>query len=72
MSACGMQSPSLGRRTLRDVQLGEWRVRRRCPHLKADLTWFGVVDGETLTCQLHGWRYDLPSGRCLTSSPQLQ
>jgi UDP-MurNAc hydroxylase len=20
-----------------------------------------------LTCQLHGWKFDLPSGRCLTS-----
>lgn len=58
-----------GRQTdTEDVQLGQWWVQRRCPHLKADLTRFGIVDGETLTCQLHGWRYDLPSGRCLTST----
>ncbi|HKD96800.1 MAG TPA: Rieske 2Fe-2S domain-containing protein [Micromonosporaceae bacterium] len=50
-----------------DVRLGDWIVQRRCPHLKADLTRFGVIDGETLTCQLHGWRFDLASGRCLTS-----
>jgi UDP-MurNAc hydroxylase len=50
-----------------DVKLGDWIVQRRCPHLKADLTRFGIIDGDTLTCQLHGWRFDLPSGRCLTS-----
>ncbi|GAA3457424.1 MBL fold metallo-hydrolase [Dactylosporangium matsuzakiense] len=50
-----------------DVKLGDWIVQRRCPHLKADLTRFGIVDGNTLTCQLHGWKFDLPSGRCLTS-----
>ena len=51
-----------------DIIIGDWVVQRRCPHLKADLTRFGVLDGDTLTCQLHGWRYDLPSGRCLTSA----
>jgi UDP-MurNAc hydroxylase len=50
-----------------DTQLGDWTVQRRCPHLKADLSRFGIVDGNTLTCQLHGWKFDLPSGRCLTS-----
>ncbi|MET7421736.1 Rieske 2Fe-2S domain-containing protein [Dactylosporangium sp. NPDC005555] len=50
-----------------DIKLGDWVVQRRCPHLKADLTRFGIVDGKTLTCQLHGWKFDLPSGRCLTS-----
>ncbi|GIJ45837.1 putative Rieske 2Fe-2S iron-sulfur protein [Virgisporangium aliadipatigenens] len=50
-----------------DITLDGWKVQRRCPHLKADLTRFGIVDGNTLTCQLHGWRFDLPSGRCLTS-----
>jgi UDP-MurNAc hydroxylase len=50
-----------------DITLGDWVVQRRCPHLKADLTRFGIVDGGTLTCQLHGWKFDLASGRCLTS-----
>jgi UDP-MurNAc hydroxylase len=52
---------------LEDIKLGDWIVQRRCPHLKADLTRFGIVDGDQLTCQLHGWRFDLASGRCLTS-----
>jgi UDP-MurNAc hydroxylase len=51
-----------------DITLGDWVVQRRCPHLKADLTRFGVIEGETLTCQLHGWKFDLTSGRCLTSA----
>ncbi len=50
-----------------DVKLGDWIVQRRCPHLKADLTRFGIVDGRTLTCQLHGWKFDLETGKCLTS-----
>jgi UDP-MurNAc hydroxylase len=51
-----------------DVRLGDWTVQRRCPHLKADLTRFGIIEGDTLTCQLHGWKFDLASGRCLTSA----
>jgi UDP-MurNAc hydroxylase len=50
-----------------DVTLGGWVMQRRCPHLKADLTRFGIVDGNVLTCQLHGWKFDLASGKCLTS-----
>jgi UDP-MurNAc hydroxylase len=54
--------------TLVDRTTGKaWQVQRRCPHLKADLTRFGIADDGTLTCQLHGWRFDLESGRCLTS-----
>jgi len=51
-----------------DATLGDWVVQRRCPHLKADLTRFGIIDDATLTCQLHGWKFDLVSGRCLTSA----
>lgn len=51
-----------------DITLDGWVLQRRCPHLKADLTRFGIVDGGTLTCQLHGWKFDLASGRCLTSA----
>lgn len=50
-----------------DITLGGWVLQRRCPHLKADLTRFGIVTDGTLTCQLHGWKFDLASGRCLTS-----
>jgi UDP-MurNAc hydroxylase len=50
-----------------DVRLGDWIVQRRCPHLKADLTRFAKIEDGVLTCQLHGWKFDLTSGRCLTS-----
>ncbi|HZQ33842.1 MAG TPA: Rieske (2Fe-2S) protein, partial [Mycobacterium sp.] len=49
------------------VVLDGWEVQRRCPHLKADLSKFGVVEGNTLTCNLHGWQWNLDTGRCLTA-----
>ena len=47
--------------------LDGWEIQRRCPHLKADLSKFGVVEGSTLTCNLHGWQWNLENGRCLTA-----
>ena len=44
-----------------------YMVQRRCPHLKADLTRFGEVENGVLTCTLHGWQYELATGKCLTS-----
>ncbi|MEE2678492.1 MAG: Rieske 2Fe-2S domain-containing protein [Myxococcota bacterium] len=35
-----------------------------CPHLGAHLGHGGTVDGETLRCPFHGWRFD-GSGRCV-------
>jgi UDP-MurNAc hydroxylase len=49
------------------ITLGGFEMQRRCPHLKADLSKFGVVEGSTLTCNLHGWQWNLDNGRCLTS-----
>src|SRR4051812_11754829 len=49
------------------IDLDAYRIQRRCPHLKADLSKFGVVEGSTLTCNLHGWQWNLDTGRCLTS-----
>jgi UDP-MurNAc hydroxylase len=50
-----------------DIRLGDWIVQRRCPHLRGDLSRFGSVDGTILTCTMHGWKYDLTTGRCLTN-----
>ncbi|MER6016253.1 Rieske 2Fe-2S domain-containing protein [Streptomyces bluensis] len=50
-----------------DIELGGWRVQRRCPHLQADLSRFGHIEDGVLTCTMHGWRYDLSTGRCLTA-----
>jgi UDP-MurNAc hydroxylase len=49
------------------VTVDGWEIQRRCPHLKADLSKFGVVEGNTLTCNLHGWQWRLDDGRCLTA-----
>ena len=49
------------------VQIGDYMVQRRCPHLKADLGRFAEVHDGVLQCGMHGWRFDLASGRCLTS-----
>ncbi|WP_369202839.1 Rieske (2Fe-2S) protein [Streptomyces sp. PU-14G] len=49
------------------ARAGDYVVQRHCPHLGADLERFGVVEGGILTCQLHGWEFDLATGTCLTS-----
>jgi UDP-MurNAc hydroxylase len=49
-------------------ECGNYLVQRRCPHLKADLKRFGVLDKNgVLTCQMHGWQFDLATGRCLNA-----
>ena len=50
-----------------DVQLGDWVVQRRCPHLRADLSKTAKIEDGVLTCSLHDWKWDLSSGRCLTT-----
>jgi UDP-MurNAc hydroxylase len=47
--------------------LDGWEIQRRCPHMKADLTRFATIEEGVLTCSLHGWQYELATGRCLTS-----
>lgn len=51
-----------------DIQLDDWVVQRRCPHLRADLSKTGKIEDGVLTCSLHDWKWDLTSGRCLTSA----
>jgi UDP-MurNAc hydroxylase len=51
-----------------DIVIGDWAVQALCPHLKANLERFGKLDGSELTCQMHGWKFDLPTGRCVTSA----
>ncbi|MGZ7016671.1 MAG: Rieske 2Fe-2S domain-containing protein [Acidimicrobiia bacterium] len=48
-------------------EAGGYAIQRRCPHLKADLTRFGTVEDGILTCAMHGWQFELATGRCLTS-----
>jgi len=53
-----------------DIRIGDFVVQRRCPHRNADLAAFGEIDGDELVCTLHGWRFDVATGRCLTASDQ--
>lgn len=53
-----------------DVKWAEvdgWVVERNCPHQGAAFARFGSVCDNVLTCGLHGWQYELPSGRCITT-----
>jgi UDP-MurNAc hydroxylase len=46
---------------------GDYLVQKRCPHLRADLERFGRVEDGILECMVHHWRFELATGRCLTS-----
>ncbi|MGH8980727.1 MAG: Rieske 2Fe-2S domain-containing protein [Acidimicrobiales bacterium] len=46
---------------------GDYLVQRQCPHLGADLLRFGKVEDGVLTCSLHGNRYDIVTGKCLSA-----
>ena len=51
-----------------DIRMGDYLVQRTCPHRQADLTVFGQLEDEcTMVCTLHGWRFDLETGECLTA-----
>jgi UDP-MurNAc hydroxylase len=53
-----------------DIPLGDWIVQRRCPHMRGDLGRFGEINGTTLTCTMHGWQFDLTTGRCLSTDDE--
>ena len=50
-----------------ETRIGDYIVERLCPHRQADLSVFGEIDDGELVCTLHGWRFDLETGRCLTA-----
>ena len=50
-----------------EVRIGDYIVQRLCPHRLADLSVFGEIDDDQLVCTLHGWRFDLETGRCFTA-----
>jgi UDP-MurNAc hydroxylase len=53
---------------LEEIQLGDWMVQRKCPHRQADLSYFGEISGDRLRCSMHGYEFDLSTGRCLNAS----
>jgi len=50
-----------------EIRIGDYIVERYCPHRQADLAVFGECEGDQLVCTLHGWKFDLATGRCLTA-----
>lgn len=50
-----------------EIELGNFVMQRKCPHRQADLSVFGEINGNVLTCSLHGWRFDLTDGHCLNA-----
>ncbi len=51
-----------------EIELGGYVMERACPHRGADLSVFGEIDGGELVCTLHGWRFDLETGRCMNAA----
>ncbi len=45
-----------------------------CPHQHTPLVdkYGGQIAGDELTCPMHGWTYDLRSGRCVNQSGKLR
>jgi 3-phenylpropionate/trans-cinnamate dioxygenase ferredoxin component len=45
-----------------------------CPHQHTPLVdkYGGQIAGEQLTCPMHGWTYDLKTGRCVNQSGKLR
>jgi len=64
----------VGRRTLavfrpRDGRL--YAMENRCPHRGGPLA-DGIVGGGVVICPLHGWKFDLASGRCANEGLQVK
>jgi UDP-MurNAc hydroxylase len=62
--ARGRLDPPDGRE---EIELDGYVVERACPHRRADLSVFGRIEGDMLVCTMHGWRFDLRTGACLTA-----
>ena len=50
-----------------EIELGGYVMQRYCPHRKADLSEFGVIEGDHVVCTLHGWKFQLRDGKCLNA-----
>jgi ferredoxin-nitrite reductase len=64
------QSARVARAGGREIALvhgkdGLFAIDNACPHAGGSLG-EGVVQGNCVTCPLHGWQFDGPSGTCLT------
>ena len=54
-----------------EIVVGDFIVERTCPHRQADLSVFGEIEGDEFICTLHGWRFDVHTGRCLNAEEKV-
>ena len=47
-----------------EIELGNFVMQRKCPHRSADLSEFGVIEGDYVVCTLHGWKFRTSDGSC--------
>ncbi|MCI0564722.1 MAG: Rieske 2Fe-2S domain-containing protein [Nitrososphaera sp.] len=47
-------------------------VRNTCPHQHFQLLHQGELDGHAVTCPMHGWKFDLQTGRGIANSGNLR
>ena len=50
-----------------DVSGKKKRVQKYCPHQFVDLEECGVIEGNTMICPLHNWKFNMDTGECITS-----
>ncbi len=43
----------------------------KCPHRRTQLS-LGWIEGETISCRFHGWKYDARSGQCVEQPAEPQ
>lgn len=52
---------------------GKWHaVRNRCPHQHFERLHEGEVEGTVVTCPMHGWKFDLTSGKSVNAGGRLR
>jgi len=47
-------------------------VRNRCPHQQFERLHEGDVEGLTVTCPMHGWKFDLRTGASVNADGRLK
>ena len=50
-----------------EIELGDFIMQRKCPHRSADLSEFGVIEGDFVVCTLHGWKFRTSDGACMNA-----
>jgi UDP-MurNAc hydroxylase len=50
-----------------EIELGDFVMQRKCPHRSADLSEFGVIEGDYVVCTLHGWKFRTSDGACMNA-----